>query len=62
MTRQLKIFGYDLHEMNSMHMTILDSSVEYLRNDKVHQKYAYHLFPHPFIYSNNEYSVCIHVP
>ena len=31
-TRQLKIFGHDLHEINSM--IILDSSVEYLRNDK----------------------------
>ena len=44
-TRQLKIVGHGLHEMNSM--IILDSPVEYLRNDKYHQRY--HLFPHPFI-------------
>ena len=47
-TRQLKTFGHDLHQMNSMIM--LDPSVEYayLRNDKLYQKY--HLFPRPLMY------------
>ena len=49
-TRELKIFWHDLHEMNSV--IILDSPVEYLENVKSDQKW--HLLPTPALhmYSN----------